>query len=882
MALGYSTVRVNVTALVIDGIDSDDLPDDTPLSGTIVLTPMIQAGRSIQYDDAGVLKLKALTEMEVDIGATGDISNHNRDFVKVVAPTAATTNMADLQWKATFKNLRYGLKSTSLDPIYFYALPDAVINLAEHVNVAPNSTAVQLARGPRGYGVLDAIAADIAGDPAFVLELESAAGPVMTAPIPLPPAPADDAAMAANVTSETSATRVALNNTYAPLVGSDARKVWSVDPAVAGGGYTPSQRTAYFHNLIAQIVAAGGSNVIEFPALNFVVAIENTVASLSGSTVLFILPSGTALNFRPGTKVTVDATSAAASDLVLMWQFGTGTTAASDFAVRDATFSNKALANGKSIWGAGNRRDTSTAKTDNVTYERCVFDDVTVGVTNARRNPSASLGANRDQNWRVINCDFRTSNNRAIELSQTNGGLIQGNTFTAVESAIHLLLYTEGVKSRDNRGTTTDSAIRVNVGVKNCQFDGGRYEFVPGVTSNYGTFHFHTEPGIATYETSDLDIRNHYFGAPDTGSIKKALSFMATNECTSAKINRVRFSSCTFAGTVDLTPFYTKQGHEMDGWVFTDCDFNGNFVNVASTTHNIHDWTFINCRFHASTGDTINANRMFFRGCTFDATPTISASANDTEMINCTSPAAITDNGVGSTVTGTTIRTGAKLDPANIVGATTWDADDLTAGTFTTWTPKAGSAETSAFAPVTTAPTVVDAAMGAHKAVRFTAASQHRLLSGALSAPKAQPYTLAYLWKTTANASDQYLVAGNSLNQLVSRHLQGGQMAHRSSAAGTPIQPTTTRAFDAWHCTIVVYNGTSSKTFTDGVAGRSGTLTDVEALSALRIGSSGTGSATATLNGDIALLSLIPSALSDADVAKVMRWLGARAGVTIS
>ncbi|MFF1531480.1 hypothetical protein, partial [Cellulomonas sp. NPDC058312] len=181
MALGYSTVRVNVTALVIDGIDSDDLPDDTPLSGTIVLTPMVQTGRAIQYDDDGVLKLKALTEFEADLGVTGDISHRNRDYLKVVAPTAATTNMAELQWKATFKNLKYGTKSTSLDPIFFYAVPDTEINLAEHVNVAPNSTAVQLARGPRGYAVGEVVGED--GE--FVFKLgDSDATEVGRVPVP--------------------------------------------------------------------------------------------------------------------------------------------------------------------------------------------------------------------------------------------------------------------------------------------------------------------------------------------------------------------------------------------------------------------------------------------------------------------------------------------------------------------------------------------------------------------------------------------------------------------------------------------------------------------------------------------------------------------------
>ena len=41
MALGYSTVRVNVTALVVDGVDSDDLPLATPLTGTLTLPPVV-------------------------------------------------------------------------------------------------------------------------------------------------------------------------------------------------------------------------------------------------------------------------------------------------------------------------------------------------------------------------------------------------------------------------------------------------------------------------------------------------------------------------------------------------------------------------------------------------------------------------------------------------------------------------------------------------------------------------------------------------------------------------------------------------------------------------------------------------------------------------
>lgn len=669
-----------------------------------------------------------------------------------------------------------------------------------------------------------------------------------------------------------------LNGTYAAIAGTDARKIWSVDPEVAGDSYTPSQRTAYFHALCAAISAAGGSNVLEFPAVEFVIAIENTTPSLSGSTVLFTIPSGTT---KRGERMRYDDASAAASTAVLMWQYGEGNAASRDFTVTDAVYSNKAKANGKSLWGGGNRRDMPGAKTDNVTHERCVYDDVTVGVTNARRNPAGSLGDNRDKNWRTINCDFYTSNNRAIELSQINGALNQGCVFNDVESAIHLLLHAENVVSRDNRGTVRTSGFHINAHVHNCEFNGGRFDFTPGVTSGYGAVHFHTEPGLLTYETSALRFSNFYFGKPTTGATQKSLSFMVTEECTAAKWHDVRFTDCVFEGAIAPTPFYTKPGHEAYDFVFTNCDIYGDFTTVSSLVHNVHDWRFVNCRFHSTTPITINAERMFFDGCEFAATPILAVGSIQTEMVNYTAPSLITKTHNSQTVEGR-VRSGALINPLSLVGSTVWDADDLTAGPLTAWAPHPGSLETAAFVPVTTAPEVVLNAVGTHKAVRFTSASAHRLLSSDFATTKAQPFTLAYLWKDADTAADQLLISGKTNNQIVTRHLTNGQVAHRATAAGSPIQASTVRAFGAWHCTVVVYNGTTSKAYTDGTGGQSGTLTESEPLAALRIGSTGSGSATGTFNGDWQFLSMIPRALSSTEVAGVLRYLSERAAITLA
>lgn len=174
MALEYSTVRINITTIAADGIDVDDIPDDTPLTGTLELAPMIAAGSAIQYDDGGTLKLKTVSPITVDIGVTGDISHQGRDYVKVLAPTASTTNLAQLQWRASFKNLRYGSQVITMQPIYFYATPGAEINLADNVNVAPSSLAVQLSRGPRGFGIGE-VATDLATDE-LVFKLDDDSG----------------------------------------------------------------------------------------------------------------------------------------------------------------------------------------------------------------------------------------------------------------------------------------------------------------------------------------------------------------------------------------------------------------------------------------------------------------------------------------------------------------------------------------------------------------------------------------------------------------------------------------------------------------------------------------------------------------------------------
>lgn len=184
--MGFTTVRVNVGALIIDGIDDDDIYDDVPVSGKLLLEPMIEPGRPVQVADGGRMKIKAIAPFPVDIGLNGEISYRNKDFVTVPAPTSATSNVAQLQWRATFQDLKYGTTKVTVPPIYFWAEPGLQVDLGDHINIAPNPTAVQLSRGARGFGVVGAVPVEDEPVASFAIEYETASGTALSDPIPLP------------------------------------------------------------------------------------------------------------------------------------------------------------------------------------------------------------------------------------------------------------------------------------------------------------------------------------------------------------------------------------------------------------------------------------------------------------------------------------------------------------------------------------------------------------------------------------------------------------------------------------------------------------------------------------------------------------------------
>lgn len=130
MAIPYCKVTISLWALVGDTSDPDDEPDRVPMTGSILFEPTIQQGVLVRHNNAGTIELLAIVPVEVQLSIDGQIHYEGNPWVKLAAPTLDDTNIENLEWKATFKNIQYLGTSITVNPITFQAIPDGEINIA--------------------------------------------------------------------------------------------------------------------------------------------------------------------------------------------------------------------------------------------------------------------------------------------------------------------------------------------------------------------------------------------------------------------------------------------------------------------------------------------------------------------------------------------------------------------------------------------------------------------------------------------------------------------------------------------------------------------------------------------------------------------------------
>lgn len=159
--LQYGRVEDWIGGLVMDGLDSDDLPDDVALTGTVKLEPMLS-------ESAGGIRVPTMpkwlsVQPIVCTYSNGRLTHRGLPYVMLLAPNEAT-NPTNWKWNASF-DLRLNGAQVVRKPFSFVLPvydPDAVlvagrnptiVNLTtvQPVNVPGSGTGV--VQGPIGFSI---------------------------------------------------------------------------------------------------------------------------------------------------------------------------------------------------------------------------------------------------------------------------------------------------------------------------------------------------------------------------------------------------------------------------------------------------------------------------------------------------------------------------------------------------------------------------------------------------------------------------------------------------------------------------------------------------------------------------------------------------------
>jgi YD repeat-containing protein len=159
--LQYGRVEDWIGGLVMDGLDSDDLPDDVALTGTVKLEPMLS-------ESAGGIRVPTMpkwlsVQPIVCQYSNGRLTHRGLPYVMLLAPNEAT-NPTNWKWNASF-DLRLNGAQVVRKPFSF-ALPvydpeaalvagrnPTIVNLTtvQPVNVPGSGTGV--VQGPIGFSI---------------------------------------------------------------------------------------------------------------------------------------------------------------------------------------------------------------------------------------------------------------------------------------------------------------------------------------------------------------------------------------------------------------------------------------------------------------------------------------------------------------------------------------------------------------------------------------------------------------------------------------------------------------------------------------------------------------------------------------------------------
>lgn len=159
--LQYGRVEDWIGGLVMDGLDSDDLPDDVALTGTVKLEPMLS-------ESAGGIRVPTMpkwlsVQPIVCTYSNGRLTHRGLPYVMLLAPNEAT-NPTNWKWQASFdlrlngaqvvrKQFAFALPVYDPDAALVAGRNPTVVNLTtvQPVNVPGSGTGV--VQGPIGFSI---------------------------------------------------------------------------------------------------------------------------------------------------------------------------------------------------------------------------------------------------------------------------------------------------------------------------------------------------------------------------------------------------------------------------------------------------------------------------------------------------------------------------------------------------------------------------------------------------------------------------------------------------------------------------------------------------------------------------------------------------------
>lgn len=145
----YTRVKRAVSAVVIDGADSDANPDFVKVNGNVTFTPLLKAGDVVQY--AGPKGPESLVLAPIECRISDGIIMHRGQEGVYLAAGGEGVQPDVIQWKAEFSHMQANGWAFTLKPVMFDAVPGGEVDLTLVSPIAGASEPI--VRGPAGVGL---------------------------------------------------------------------------------------------------------------------------------------------------------------------------------------------------------------------------------------------------------------------------------------------------------------------------------------------------------------------------------------------------------------------------------------------------------------------------------------------------------------------------------------------------------------------------------------------------------------------------------------------------------------------------------------------------------------------------------------------------------